>query len=92
MVELTPEEEHYYANASMEVLFNLADDITELIGGECVARVDVAATEDEREQWMQHMLRFNRAKRALGPDDRDAVIAHILQGRSEYDRLRNEWA
>ncbi|MBE3001949.1 hypothetical protein IDM40_25105 [Nocardiopsis sp. HNM0947] len=91
MVELNPEEGHYYANASMAMLFDLADDIAELIGGECVARVDAAATEEEREQWMQHMFIFNKEKRALGVDDRDAVIAYIIRGRSECDRLRNEW-
>lgn len=90
MVELTPEEERYYSNASMAVLFDLADEITTRIGGACVARADAASTEDEREQWIQHMFKFDDAKEALGPDDREAVIAYILRGRSEYGRLRNE--
>lgn len=88
MVELTPEEEHYYPTASMAVLFDLAVGIANRIGGKCVALADAAATEDESQQWLQRMYEFDDARKALDPDDRDAVIAYILRGRAEFDRLR----
>ena len=92
MVELTPEEERYYSTASMAVLFDLAVEITTRLSGKCLALADAAATEKESEEWIQRTQEFHQAREALDPDDRDAVIAYIIRGRSELDRLRNEQA
>ena len=88
MVELPPEEERYYSTASMAVLFDMAAEITTQLGGKYIALARAAQNEDEREQWRQRRYEVEDTHAALDPDDRQAIIDHIVLWRSELAQLR----
>ncbi|MBE3001948.1 hypothetical protein IDM40_25100 [Nocardiopsis sp. HNM0947] len=88
MVELTPEEEYYYANASMAMLFDLAQEITTQLGGEYVALYRAARNEEERGQWIRLMREAHDIREGLDPDDRQALIDQITRWKAELSRVR----
>lgn len=90
MSDMTPEEERFYATASITVLYDVLADTATRIGGKYVALSRAAASDAEREKWRRLMYEAEDRKEAIDPDDRDAIIAQIRRFQAEIARLRGE--
>jgi hypothetical protein len=88
MFELTPQEQRFYAHSSTTVLYDILADTATRLGGRYVALARTAETDTERRERRQRMHEIEDQKEAVDPDDRDALIAHIKQWRTELSHLR----
>lgn len=88
MVELTPEEEHFYATSPITVVYDIFSDTATRLSGKYVALSRRATTGVEREQWWRKVLELKRLRKSIDPDDRETLVAHIRQWNAEFNRLR----
>ena len=87
-LQLTPEEQHYYATTPISVVFDIFADTATRIGGKYVYLSEHAATEEERRHWRTKHREVRDQRLAADPDDKDALIAHIKRWQAEVARLR----
>ncbi|GAA3730948.1 hypothetical protein HDA32_005606 [Spinactinospora alkalitolerans] len=88
-LQLTPEEEDFYAKSSITVVFDIFADTATRIGGKYVHLADHAATEEERRHWKAKIYEVRDQRRAADPDDREALVAHIKRWQAEVARLKD---
>ncbi|WP_306366646.1 hypothetical protein [Nocardiopsis sp. CC223A] len=88
MNDMTPQEERFYATASITVLYDIFVDTATRLSGKYVALSRKASTEDERRRWWAEVMELRDLERSVDPDDREALIAHIEEWRAEVARLQ----
>jgi hypothetical protein len=72
------------------VLYDVFRDTATALSTQYVARSDQAATGDLTEQWWQRALQLRDDADAVDPDDRGALIEHIVVWRQQTADLASE--
>lgn len=86
MAELAPDEEHFHATSPTTVIHGIFSDTATRLSGTYVDLSRRAATVAERERWWEKVLELEPFRRSVDPDDREALVSHIKQWRSENNR------
>ncbi|MBV2362201.1 hypothetical protein ACFPZ0_04120 [Streptomonospora nanhaiensis] len=86
---LTPDDERFYTTAPITVVYDVFAETANRLTGRYVHLAEHAATEAEHEDWKAKIFDLRDERRAVDPDDKDALIAHIRRWRAETDALES---
>ena len=87
---MTTPDEQAMRRLPTAVLYDVFRDTATALSATYVARSDRAATGDLTDQWWQRALQLRDDADAVDPDDRDALIDHIVVWRHQAADLASE--
>ncbi|KIF01040.1 hypothetical protein PL81_37780 [Streptomyces sp. RSD-27] len=77
-----------YENTPTAMVYDVFAETANDLIGLCTHRSDTAPDPAAREQWWQRALAVRDARRAVQPQDREALLQHITSWKQEIEMLK----